>query len=207
MGQGIWGEKRGKSMIIKNPRFEISAVKPSQYPNNDLPQIVLVGKSNVGKSSLINAITNSKIAVVSKTPGRTKQINFFQVGDSLTIVDMPGYGYAKAGKQEVQNWNALIFKYLLNRINLKRVFLLIDSRHLIKSNDEEMMDILDKSGILYQIILTKVDEVNPKELELKLKSLTEVFKKHPALFDEVLYASSQNNIGIEELRNLIYDLK
>ena len=199
---------KANEFFLKNkPVFKIGALKESDVPINKITEFAFIGRSNVGKSSLINAITNSKIAVVSKTPGRTKQINFFQVGDSLTIVDMPGYGYAKAGKQEVQNWNALIFKYLLNRINLKRVFLLIDSRHLIKSNDEEMMDILDKSGILYQIILTKVDEVNPKELELKLKSLTEVFKKHPALFDEVLYASSQNNIGIEELRNLIYDLK
>lgn len=199
---------KANEFFLKNkPVFKIGALKESDLPINKITEFAFIGRSNVGKSSLINAITNSKIAVVSKTPGRTKQINFFQVGDSLTIVDMPGYGYAKAGKQEVQNWNSLIFKYLLNRINLKRVFLLIDSRHLIKSNDEEMMDILDKSGILYQIILTKVDEVNPKELELKLKSLTEVFKKHPALFDEVLYASSQNNIGIEELRNLIYDLK
>ena len=199
---------KANEFFLKNkPVFKIGALKESDLPINKITEFAFIGRSNVGKSSLINAITNSKIAVVSKTPGRTKQINFFQVGDSLTIVDMPGYGYAKAGKQEVQNWNALIFKYLLNRINLKRVFLLIDSRHVIKSNDEERMDILDKSGILYQIILTKVDEVNPKELELKLKSLTEVFKKHPALFDEVLYASSQNNIGIEELRNLIYDLK
>ena len=199
---------KANEFFIKNkPVFKIGALKESDLPINKITEFAFIGRSNVGKSSLINAITNSKIAVVSKTPGRTKQINFFQVGDSLTIVDMPGYGYAKAGKQEVQNWNALIFKYLLNRVNLKRVFLLIDSRHLIKSNDEEMMDILDKSGILYQIILTKIDEVNPKELELKLQSLTEVFKKHPALFDEVLYASSQNNIGIEELRNLIYDLK
>ena len=199
--------KANEFFLNNKPVFKIGALKESDLPINKITEFAFIGRSNVGKSSLINAITNSKIAVVSKTPGRTKQINFFQVGDSLTIVDMPGYGYAKAGKQEVQNWNALIFKYLLNRVNLKRVFLLIDSRHLIKSNDEEMMDILDKSGILYQIILTKVDEVNPKELELKLKSLTEVFKKHPALFDEVLYASSQNNIGIEELRNLIYDLK
>lgn len=199
---------KANEFFLKNkPVFKIGALKESDLPINKITEFAFIGRSNVGKSSLINAITNSKIAVVSKTPGRTKQINFFQVGDSLTIVDMPGYGYAKAGKQEVQNWNALIFKYLLNRVNLKRVFLLIDSRHLIKSNDEEMMDILDKSGILYQIVLTKVDEVNPKELELKLQSLTEVFKKHPALFDEVLYASSQNNIGIEELRNLIYDLK
>lgn len=199
---------KANEFFLKNkPVFKIGALKESDLPINKITEFAFIGRSNVGKSSLINAITNSKIAVVSKTPGRTKQINFFQVGDSLTIVDMPGYGYAKAGKQEVQNWNSLIFKYLLNRVNLKRVFLLIDSRHLIKSNDEEMMDILDKSGILYQIILTKVDEVNPKELELKLQSLTEVFKKHPALFDEVLYASSQNNIGIEELRNLIYDLK
>ncbi len=193
--------------FIKNPPvFKIGATKESDLPINDIEEVAFIGRSNVGKSSLINAITNSKIAIVSKTPGRTKQVNFFQVGDRLTIVDMPGYGYAKASKHEVQNWNELIFKYLLSRRNLKRVFLLIDSRHSIKENDEEMMDILDSSGILYQIILTKIDEINPKELELKMKSVDDIFKKHPALFAEALFASSRENLGISQIREVIYDL-
>ena len=193
--------------FIKNPPvFKVGATKESDLPINDIDEFAFIGRSNVGKSSLINAITNSKIAIVSKTPGRTKQLNFFQVGGRLTIVDMPGYGYAKASKNEVQNWSELIFKYLLNRRNLKRVFLLIDSRHSIKENDEEMMDILDSSGILYQIILTKIDEINPRELELKMQGVENIFKKHPALYGEVLFASSKENLGINQIREVIYDL-
>lgn len=198
---------KSNEFFFKNsPVFKIGAIKESDIPINNLKEVAFIGRSNVGKSSLINAITNSKIAIVSKTPGRTKQINFFQVGDKLTIVDMPGYGYAKAGKKEVKNWNDLIFKYLLNRINLKRVFLLIDSRHLIKDNDEEIMDILDQSGILYQIVLTKIDEINPKQLEINIRSLKHIFLKHTALYGEILYVSSKNDLGIKELRDIIYDL-
>lgn len=198
---------KSNEFFLKNsPIFKIGAVKGNDIPISNLKEVAFIGRSNVGKSSLINAITNSKIAIVSKTPGRTKQINFFQVSDKLTIVDMPGYGYAKAGKKEVKNWNDLIFKYLLNRINLKRVFLLIDSRHLIKDNDEEIMDILDQSGILYQIILTKIDEINPKQLEVNIQSLKNIFLKHTALYGDILYASSKNDLGIKELRDIIYDL-
>ncbi len=193
--------------FIKNPPvFKIGATKESDLPINNIEEVAFIGRSNVGKSSLINAITNSKIAVVSKTPGRTKQLNFFQVGDKLTIVDMPGYGYAKASKQEVQNWNKLIFDYLLKRRNLQRVFLLIDSRHSIKDNDEEMMDILDARGILYQIILTKIDEIKPLELQSKVLTIENIFKDHPALYGEVLFASSKENLGISQIRELIYDL-
>ncbi len=198
---------KANEFFLKNsPVFKIGATKEEDLPKNKLKEVAFIGRSNVGKSSLINAITNSKIAIVSKTPGRTKQVNFFQISDKLTIVDMPGYGYAKASKKEVGNWNNLIFKYLLGRVNLKRAFLLIDSRHLIKANDEEMMNILDQSGILYQIVLTKIDEINPKQLTANVQSLKEIFQKHPALFGEILYASSQNNLGIKELREIIYDL-
>lgn len=198
---------KANEFFLKNsPVFKIGATKEEDLPKNKLKEVAFIGRSNVGKSSLINAITNSKIAIVSKTPGRTKQVNFFQISDKLTIVDMPGYGYAKASKKEVGNWNNLIFKYLLGRVNLKRAFLLIDSRHLIKANDEEMMSILDQSGILYQIVLTKIDEINPKQLTANVQSLKEIFQKHPALFGEILYASSQNNLGIKELREIIYDL-
>ena len=130
------------------PIFKVGALKVSDLPLNSIKEVAFIGRSNVGKSSLINAITNTNIAITSKTPGRTKQLNFFQTGDKLTIVDMPGYGYAKASKKEVENWNKLIFDYLLQRKNLQRVFLLIDSRHSLKDSDEEMMEILDKSGIL-----------------------------------------------------------
>ena len=193
--------------FIKNPPvFKIGAVRESDIPINSIDEVAFIGRSNVGKSSLINAITNSNIAIVSKTPGRTKQLNFFQIGDRITLVDMPGYGYAKAGRDEVENWNNLIFQYLMGRANLKRVFLLIDGRHGLKDNDKEIMKVLDKSGILYQIILTKVDEIKPADLENKLKNIQLIFKEYTALFGEVLFASSKTGAGIGQIRETIYDL-
>lgn len=193
--------------FIKNPPvFKVGAISEKDLPINNIKEIAFIGRSNVGKSSLINAITNSKIAIVSKTPGRTKQLNFFQIKDKLTIVDMPGYGYAKASRNEVENWNNLIFNYLLSRRNLERVFLLIDSRHGLKENDEEMMNILDSRGILYQIILTKIDEIKPTELQVKVENMNDTFKKHPALFNEVLFASSKENLGISQIRETIFDI-
>ena len=193
--------------FIKNPPvFKAGAISEKDLPINNIKEIAFIGRSNVGKSSLINVITNSKIAIVSKTPGRTKQLNFFQIKDKLTIVDMPGYGYAKASRNEVENWNNLIFNYLLSRRNLERVFLLIDSRHSLKENDEEMMNILDSRGILYQIILTKIDEIKPTELQVKVENMNDTFKKHPALFNEVLFASSKENLGISQIRETIFDI-
>lgn len=193
--------------FIKNPPvFKAGAISEKDLPINNIKEIAFIARSNVGKSSLINAITNSKIAIVSKTPGRTKQLNFFQIKDKLTIVDMPGYGYAKASRNEVENWNNLIFNYLLSRRNLERVFLLIDSRHSLKENDEEMMNILDSRGILYQIILTKIDEIKPTELQFKVENMNDTFKKHPALFNEVLFASSKENLGISQIRETIFDI-
>ena len=193
--------------FIKNPPvFKAGAISEKDLPINNIKEIAFIGRSNVGKSSLINAITNSKIAIVSKTPGRTKQLNFFQIKDKLTIVDMPGYGYAKASRNEVENWNNLIFNYLLSRRNLERVFLLIDSRHSLKENDEEMMNILDSRGILYQIILTKIDEIKPTELQVKVENMNDTFKKHPALFNEALFASSKENLGISQIRETIFDI-
>jgi GTP-binding protein len=198
---------KSDEFFIKNtPIFKIGATRESDLFESRLLEFAFVGRSNVGKSSLINTITNSKIAIVSKTPGRTKQLNFFQIGEKLMFVDMPGYGYAKASKKEVENWNDLIFKYLLKRVNLKRVFLLIDSRQGIKENDEEMMSILDKSGILYQIIFTKIDEIKAEMLEIKVDNVISIFKKHPALFGEVLCVSSRENLGIKEIRQTIFDL-
>ena len=188
------------------PIFKVGALKVSDLPLNSIKEVAFIGRSNVGKSSLINAITNTNIAITSKTPGRTKQLNFFKTGDKLTIVDMPGYGYAKASKKEVENWNKLIFDYLLQRKNLQRVFLLIDSRHSLKDSDEEMMEILDKSGILYQIILTKIDEIKEQDLTIKLQNIKSIFTKHPALYSEILFASSKHNLGIAEIRDVIFDI-
>jgi GTP-binding protein len=199
--------KRADEFFVKNqPVFKIGAVEYESLLTNNLKEFAFIGRSNVGKSSLINAITNSKIAIVSKTPGRTRQINFFQIGNKLMIVDMPGYGYAKAGKSEVKNWNNLIFEYISKRINLKRVFLLIDSRHNLKSNDEDIMGILDKSGTLYQIILTKIDEISTQNLESIIKSIDGISKKHPALYGEILFSSSNSCAGISKIRDTIYNI-
>lgn len=193
--------------FVKNkPIFKVGALHESDLPKNNIKEIAFIGRSNVGKSSLINTITNSKIAIVSKTPGRTKQLNFFQIRDKLTIVDMPGYGYAKAARNEVENWNNLIFKYLLSRRNLERVFLLIDSRHGIKNNDVEMMSILDKRGVLYQIILTKIDEIKQYELENRFIEIGNILTRHTAMYSEILSVSSKNNIGISKIREVIFDL-
>ncbi|MDR3289797.1 MAG: ribosome biogenesis GTP-binding protein YihA/YsxC [Rickettsiales bacterium] len=187
------------------PIFITGAVRETDLPKNDFTEFAFIGRSNVGKSSLINAITNSNIAIVSKTPGRTKELNFFQMANKLTIVDMPGYGYAKANKKQVENWNDLIIQYLLYRRNLKRVFLLIDSRHGVKENDEQVMSVLDKSAILYQIILTKIDEIKPDDLELNIFNIKEIFKKHPALFGDILCASSKYKIGLEQIRKVMFE--
>ncbi|GMO60662.1 MAG: ribosome biogenesis GTP-binding protein YihA/YsxC [Rickettsiales bacterium] len=187
------------------PKFIVGAVKSADFPINNLNEFAFIGRSNVGKSSLINAITNSSIAIVSKTPGRTKELNFFQIAEKLTIVDMPGYGFAKANRKQVENWNEAIIQYLLYRRNLKRAFLLIDSRHGIKPNDEEIMKVLDRSAILYQIILTKIDDIKQDELDLNIFNIQQIFRDHPALFGDVLCASSRQGLGIDQIRDVILD--
>jgi len=199
-------DKINKFFTTNPPVFKIGVVKYDDLPKSNMDEISFVGRSNVGKSSLINAITASKIAIISKTPGRTRQLNFFQIADKFTIVDMPGYGYAKASKKDVQNWNNLMFEYLLKRPNLKRVFLLIDSRHNIKDSDEEMMTILDKSGILYQIIFTKIDEIKQEMHKDKIALVNNIYNSHPALYRDVLFASSKTNFGIEQIREVIFNL-
>ena len=171
-----------------------------------MPEFAFIGRSNVGKSSLINALTKSDIAITSKTPGRTKQLNFFNIADKLYFVDMPGYGYAKANKKEIENWNDLIIKYLLGRTSLKRAFLLIDSRRGIMQNDLQIMQVLNDCGVLYQIILTKVDEIKQKELDFLLDKIKKDSINHTALFSEILISSSNKNVGLNEIRDTIYDL-
>ena len=180
--------------------------KPPEGP----PEVAFAGRSNVGKSSLINAVVAKKgLARTSNTPGRTQELNFFvpsgYAGSAddlppLAIVDMPGYGFAQAPKATVDNWTKLVFTYLRGRVTLKRVYLLIDARHGVKKNDEEVMDLLDKAAVSYQVVLTKIDKIKEAGGPRVLAETAERVKKRPAAFPEVLTTSSEKNAGIEELR-------
>ncbi|WP_210011664.1 ribosome biogenesis GTP-binding protein YihA/YsxC [Neorhizobium galegae] len=176
-------------------------------------EVAFAGRSNVGKSSLINALVGQKaLARTSNTPGRTQELNYF-VPDGysgagtdlppMALVDMPGYGYAKAPKETVDAWTKLVFDYLRGRATLKRVYVLIDSRHGIKKNDEEVLDLLDKAAVSYQIVLTKTDKIKEPAVVKLLAETHEKIRKHPAAFPFVLSTSSEKGKGIEELRQAI----
>ncbi len=166
-----------------------------------LPEIAFVGRSNVGKSSLVNTLTGQKtLARVSHTPGRTQQLNFFDLGGRLMIVDMPGYGYAKVSRSKVNQWVRVSRDFLRGRITLKRVCLLVDGRHGIKESDVEMMTMLDETAVPYQVILTKLDKVKKSEQNRVTTELIAKLKKHPAAFPDPHWTSSVNQEGIEELR-------
>ncbi|MCK8780299.1 ribosome biogenesis GTP-binding protein YihA/YsxC [Rhizobium sp. NTR19] len=173
-------------------------------------EVAFAGRSNVGKSSLINALVGQKgLARTSNTPGRTQELNYFvpdgysgQDGDlpPMALVDMPGYGYAQAPKENVDAWTKLVFDYLRGRATLKRVYVLIDSRHGLKKNDEEVLDLLDKAAVSYQIVLTKTDKIKEPAVPKLLAETVEKIRKRPAAYPEVLSTSSEKGKGIEELR-------
>jgi len=187
--------------VKSQAEFVLSVADLRQLPGDELPEIAFAGRSNVGKSSIINALTaQSGLAKTSNTPGRTQMLNFFCLGGKLYLVDFPGYGFAKAPEAQVKQWQKMIFAYLQGRASLKRVFLLIDSRHGIKKVDSDIMDLLDKAAVTYQIVLTKIDKISATELA-KVKSATESeVSKHAAAYAKVLATSSEKNIGIKELR-------
>lgn len=171
-------------------------------------EVAFLGRSNVGKSSLINALAGFEgLAKTSNTPGRTQLMNFFEYYDEgKFLVDLPGYGFAKAPKQMVEKWQQNTKDYLLGRAELQRVFLLIDSRMGIKSVDEKVMEMFDVSGVVYQIILTKIDKVSEHELERKIESVKEIYKDHPALHHNVLCVSSKKREGLDSVKSEIYNL-
>ncbi|MCX8506362.1 MAG: ribosome biogenesis GTP-binding protein YihA/YsxC [Alphaproteobacteria bacterium] len=169
-------------------------------------EIAFAGRSNVGKSSLLNALTgHNKLARVSNSPGRTRQLNFFDLGEGrLTLVDMPGYGYAEASKAEINRWQGIIRMYLLGRTVLRRVMLLIDARHGIKENDADMMGGLDKAAVGYQVVLTKCDKISARELAERLENVTAALAKRPAAHPHIIATSSETGLNIPELRREIW---
>jgi GTP-binding protein len=171
-----------------------------------IPEFGFIGRSNVGKSSLINALLNRGIARTSHTPGRTQQLNFFELANTCYIVDMPGYGYAKVSKTKIAAWNNTMKKYLLGRSVLKQVFVLLDSRHDIKSNDEDMMTMLDDSAVAYQVVLTKIDKLKPLELEQRIQNIQTVIQRHVAAYPELITTSAVNKKGMLDLQRRIYTL-
>ena len=193
--------EEGRKIFAQDSKFILSAPNLKAIPGTDLPEIAFAGRSNVGKSSLLNALLNRRtLARTSSTPGRTQALNFFQVGNDFSFVDMPGYGYAKISKSIKKNWDSLIRTYLLGRPTLTRVFLLIDARHGLKESDIDLMKMLDETAVSYQIVLTKGDKVKRPEQEKLVKKITETLKKHPAAFEEVILTSSEKKWGIDTLR-------
>ncbi len=193
--------ERGRKVFAGECTFLLGAAGLSQIPETDMPEIAFAGRSNVGKSSLVNALTGRKsLARMSHTPGRTQQVNFFDLGGNMMIADLPGYGYAKAPKDQVKKWTRLVNAYLKGRAQLMRVLVLIDSRHGIKDVDRDIMKMLDKAAVSYQVVLTKVDKVKTKELD-KLKGQVQAeLAKHVAAHPIIRLTSSAKKIGIEELR-------
>lgn len=166
-----------------------------------LPEIAFCGRSNVGKSSLVNALTGRKSLVrTSSTPGHTRQLNFFNLADTMMLVDVPGYGYAKAPKHQIKQWTDVLFTYLRGRAQLLRVCLLIDARQGVKKSDEEMMELLDEAAVAYQLILTKCDKVGPAEKRKAIEDAEQVAAKHPAAHPLILATSAEERIGIDELQ-------
>ena len=179
----------------------------SGLPPDDLPEIAFAGRSNVGKSSLVNALTGRKtLARTSHTPGRTQQINFFDLGARLMLVDLPGYGYARASKKDVNEWSALVRDYLRGRVGLRRICLLLDSRRGAARNDLEIMDLLDKAAVVYQIVLTKSDKTKQAALDNSLSELHGILKKRAAALPDIIVTSARKGRGIPELRATLHAL-
>ena len=193
--------ERGRLLFAQECQFVWGAADASQLPEPDVPEVAFAGRSNVGKSSLINALTGrNALARTSNTPGRTQQLNFFDLGGRLKLVDLPGYGYAKESKEKVEAWNKFLRRYLKGRVPLRRACVLVDSRHGLKPVDDEIMKMLDEAGVAYQIVLTKIDKIKEPALAPLLAATAKALKKHPAAHPEVWATSSDTGHGIAELR-------
>lgn len=199
--------ENGRLLFARGAEFVKGVVAMDGLPPADRLEICFAGRSNVGKSSLINALTGRKnLARASNTPGRTQEINFFTLGDSHYVVDLPGYGFAEAPVAVVEKWQKLLKAYLSGRASLRRAFVLIDTRHGVKAVDDEIMTLLDQSAVTFQVVLTKADKVKEAEREKILAQVRKALSKHPAAYPELLMTSSEKGWGIENLRALIAGL-
>ena len=193
--------EHGRVLFEQPCRFMIGCVKLDQVPTVSTPEIAFAGRSNVGKSSILNALVRQNtLARTSNTPGRTREINFFNLGEQLMLADLPGYGYARVSKAQVQQWTGLVDSYLKGRANLRRVCVLIDSRHGLKESDRGVMAMLDQVAQPYQVVLTKADKVKADYLEKLESSIKAEISKNPASFPVIAITSSRKGIGIDELR-------
>ena len=199
-------EERARKLFAGPIEFLKSAPGLEFLPDPDVPEVAFAGRSNVGKSSLLNALTNRKtLARTSNTPGRTQELNFFDVGSplQLRLVDMPGYGFAEAPKDLVKRWKHLVNGYLRGRAALKRVLVLIDARHGLKEPDREIMRMLDEAAVSYQLVLTKADKVKPSALGAIYEGVASEAAKHPAAHPAIFTTSTETGSGIAELRTAV----
>ena len=197
----------GRLLFAGPVEFVKGVVAMAGLPPADRIEVCFAGRSNVGKSSLINALTNRKgLARASNTPGRTQEINFFAVGEKHYVVDLPGYGYANAPLAIVERWQKLLRSYLAGRQTLRRAFVLIDARHGAKAVDEDIMALLDRAAVTFQCVLTKIDKISASELETALTITRAALAKHPAAFPEIVLTSSEKGDGMDTLRAIIADL-
>ena len=195
--------EKGRLLFAGETTFLKGVVAMDGLPEADRTEVCFAGRSNVGKSSLINALTGRKgLARASNTPGRTQEINFFTAGD-FYVVDLPGYGFANAPVAVVEKWQRLLKQYLSGRPTLSRVFVLIDARHGAKDVDEEIMSLLDRSAVTFQVVMTKVDKLRGDALEASLAKTREALAKHPAAYPELILSSSEKGDGIEKIRAII----
>ncbi|MEO0943741.1 MAG: ribosome biogenesis GTP-binding protein YihA/YsxC [Pseudomonadota bacterium] len=197
----------GRKLFATGSDFLKGVVAMDGMPPDDRVEVCFAGRSNVGKSTLINALTGRKaLARASNTPGRTQEINFFTTAETHYLVDLPGYGFAKAPVKTVEKWQRLLKAYLAGRATLRRAFVLIDARHGIKAVDEDILKLLDTSAVAFQTVLTKADKVKAKERDKVLAQVRAALQKHPAAFPEIVVTSSETGDGIDTLRAIIATL-